>query len=465
MKFYDKLVDIIILFFIVIISSTDASCSFPSEISGVWYSAHKGALTFNDTHLTGYPIYMSVAVQSLNFSCEESSGDYYMLKATETAFIFNNDIRAYLCLYLKRISEYKYYYQLGTTVDPTNNDHIKGTLEGSTVVMSDVCNRATPYEASTYIVLVKDGSPASGMGEATCSNALLANYGSVSITDASGTSCTSTTFDGCTVKTGHTYTYDGGCSTIPFSSSGNFVCMRSVTSNGYSYLSVWNNDTSVATGDYQFSCLVISQSSSGLTAYATEVPNYCSDTTQTSTALPSGATEGNIYVFSSQTESCATSVEGQSNAVFYATIFLGSLTLIAVTVLIVVLLKTKGCPKCCCPPCSCCRSCPSCPSCTCFRCKSCKRNKVGDSGEHDPESGEYPQEDGRPDDVANTIFRLPPFDAFKPKRPIPIGPVVEASIMPLPKVEPLYARYTDNRIKRTASMRSIGSIFSFKMKF
>lgn len=42
-------------------------------------------------------------------------------------------------------------------MDLTNNDHIKGTLEGSTVVMSDVCNRATPYEDSTYIVLVKDG--------------------------------------------------------------------------------------------------------------------------------------------------------------------------------------------------------------------------------------------------------------------------------------------------------------------
>ena len=40
---------------------------------------------------------------------------------------------------------------------------------------------------------------------------------------------------------------------------------------------------------------------SGETAYATEVPNYCADTTQTSSALPSGATEGNIYVYGSQT--------------------------------------------------------------------------------------------------------------------------------------------------------------------
>jgi hypothetical protein len=39
-------------------------------------------------------------------------------------------------------------------------------------------------------------------------------------------------------------------------------------------------------------------------------------------------------------------------------------------------------------------------------------------------------------------------DAFKPKRPIPIGPVVEANIMPLPKVEPLYAKLPETRKQR-----------------
>jgi hypothetical protein len=34
------------------------------------------------------------------------------------------------------------------------------------------------------------------------------------------------------------------------------------------------------------------------------------------------------------------------------------------------------------------------------------------------------QEEAKADEVANIIFRLPPMDAFKPKRPIPIGPVV-----------------------------------------
>jgi hypothetical protein len=43
---------------------------------------------------------------------------------------------------------------------------------------------------------------------------------------------------------------------------------------------------------------------------------------------------------------------------------------------------------------------------------------------------------------------------FKPKRPIPIGPVVEANIMPLRKVEPLYAKLPDKKLKRSSSIGS-----------
>ena len=72
------------LFFLIntsyLLFIADALCTFPSEITGDWYSAHKGILSFNSTHITGYPIYMSVAVQSLDFQCEENNGDYYLLK-------------------------------------------------------------------------------------------------------------------------------------------------------------------------------------------------------------------------------------------------------------------------------------------------------------------------------------------------------------------------------------------------
>ena len=39
----------------------------------------------------------------------------FLFRATDTAFIFGNDIRAYLCIELHRISEHKYYYFMGTS--------------------------------------------------------------------------------------------------------------------------------------------------------------------------------------------------------------------------------------------------------------------------------------------------------------------------------------------------------------
>lgn len=60
-------------------------------------------------------------------------------------------------------------------------------------------------------------APAAGLAEATCSNPLLAKYSSVTITSAAGATCSGTTLDGCTERTGQDYNYDGSCS-MQFSS-------------------------------------------------------------------------------------------------------------------------------------------------------------------------------------------------------------------------------------------------------
>lgn len=39
----------------------------------------------------------------------------------------------------------------------TNGDYIYGRSVGTAVTMSLACNRQTPYEAGTFITLVKDG--------------------------------------------------------------------------------------------------------------------------------------------------------------------------------------------------------------------------------------------------------------------------------------------------------------------
>lgn len=55
------------------------------------------------------------------------------------------------------MSATKYKYFIGTTVDSSINDYVKGVMTQTNISMSDACNRATPYAANTFITLVKDG--------------------------------------------------------------------------------------------------------------------------------------------------------------------------------------------------------------------------------------------------------------------------------------------------------------------
>ncbi|KAK3099349.1 hypothetical protein FSP39_003125 [Pinctada imbricata] len=439
----------------LISSITDCSCTFPSEIEGVWYSAHKGALTFNSTHMTGYPIYMSFAVQSLDFACYQQSDRKYLLRATETALVFGQDIRGYLCIELWRVSSTKYYYYMGTSVSFTNNDNIYGRVDAVVVDTSTACNEAEPYStgsfimlvkdeisatnsdnilgiidtrnatlseacsipepynSTAFIMLVKDGEASSGSAEATCPTDLLAKFSSVSITDSTGsTSCSGSSVDVCTDRTEMNYTMASSCgSTLKFSSGNYWVCLHSLSSSGYQYLSVWNNDSTVGSTTYRFTCYVIT--SSGGTVYASVYPNYCSDSSQTPTSVPS---PGTLHVYSGATEICYEEILGGSSGVYYATIVIGVFFLIALVILFICLYK-KGC-------------------CAAMKRKCQKRPTSATS------STESSVDQG--DQVTRSIFssaakKLKPIPGFKAKRPLRVGPIVEPSLEPLPKVEPLYA--------------------------
>ncbi|XP_061184457.1 uncharacterized protein LOC133192539 isoform X2 [Saccostrea echinata] len=377
---------------LVFITLSESACTFPSEITGDWYSAYKGKLSFNSTHLSGYPIYMSASVQSLDFECYINSDRTYLLRATETALVFGQYIRGYLCIQLWRVSSTKYYYYHGTSTITT------------------------------------------GASEATCATDLLASYSSVSITDSTGsTSCSPNVMDGCTDRTEMRFTYASGCgNTQKFSTGGFWTCMHSMSSGGNTYLSVWNNDSSVvgttsytyASGvNYQFACLVISGSS------ATMFPNYCSDSTQTASTV---ASPGLTMAFTGATQTCYDEVEGGSSAVYYITIVLGALFIIALIILIIILKKKGYCSL-----------------------QKCKKQRPS-SPESSVEQGEH---------VTNTVFKmnkLDPIPGFRAKRPLRIGPIVEPNLDILPKVEPLYAlsdkKDTSKPAKRDDDTISVDSV-------
>ncbi|XP_061184456.1 uncharacterized protein LOC133192539 isoform X1 [Saccostrea echinata] len=420
---------------LVFITLSESACTFPSEITGDWYSAYKGKLSFNSTHLSGYPIYMSASVQSLDFECYINSDRTYLLRATETALVFGQYIRGYLCIQLWRVSSTKYYYYHGTTISPTNKDHIKGVIDIlKNGTLEETCDIAEPYNTSSFVMLVKDGTITTGASEATCATDLLASYSSVSITDSTGsTSCSPNVMDGCTDRTEMRFTYASGCgNTQKFSTGGFWTCMHSMSSGGNTYLSVWNNDSSVvgttsytyASGvNYQFACLVISGSS------ATMFPNYCSDSTQTASTV---ASPGLTMAFTGATQTCYDEVEGGSSAVYYITIVLGALFIIALIILIIILKKKGYCSL-----------------------QKCKKQRPS-SPESSVEQGEH---------VTNTVFKmnkLDPIPGFRAKRPLRIGPIVEPNLDILPKVEPLYAlsdkKDTSKPAKRDDDTISVDSV-------
>lgn len=338
----------IVVIFLGNLVKITGSCTLPDELTGTWHSAQKGPLTFNSTHIVGYPVFMSVAVQSLDFECIGTSDRKYAFKSTETAFIFGGNFNAYMCVELWRVSATKYYYLHNTPISPTNNDHTRGSIEGTTPAISAICSISS--DTSSFVAIVKDGSVDDGSSEATCPSDLLNTFSSVTISqynDAS--SCANNVMDGCSSKTKMSFTYDPSCTAVhKFSEGGNWTCLRSIVSNGYTYVSLWNNDTTISSSflqpyifvsgqTYRFACLVVSGTS------ATLFPKICSDSTQTPTSVSS---PGLKLTFSGASSSCSLTTEPESDLVYYIIMILGALFIISLVILLIILYKKGVFRKC-----------------------------------------------------------------------------------------------------------------------
>lgn len=338
----------IVVIFLGNLVKITGSCTLPDELTGTWHSAQKGPLTFNSTHIVGYPVFMSVAVQSLDFECIGTSDRKYAFKSTETAFIFGGNFNAYMCVEFWRVSATKYYYLHNTPISPTNNDHTRGSIEGTTPAISAICSISS--DTSSFVAIVKDGSVDDGSSEATCPSDLLNTFSSVTISqynDAS--SCANNVMDGCSSKTKMSFTYDPSCTAVhKFSEGGNWTCLRSIISNGYTYVSLWNNDTTISSSflqpyifvsgqTYRFACLVVSGTS------ATLFPKICSDSTQTPTSVSS---PGLKLTFSGASSSCSLTTEPESDLVYYIIMILGALFIISLVILLIILYKKGVFRKC-----------------------------------------------------------------------------------------------------------------------
>ncbi|OWF38048.1 uncharacterized protein LOC110466719 isoform X2 [Mizuhopecten yessoensis] len=324
--------------FISLFGYTGSSCTFPTELTGDWISSHKGEITFSNesTHVYNYPMYMSATVNALNFSCDQQSGRKYLLKSVGAVEAFSSYIDAYVCIELYRVSAYKFYYYIGTAESSTNSDYVYGRVNGTVVDITEACNRAEPYEDSTFVTLVKSGAVDSGKADATCPDDLLASYTNITYTDHAGASaCSGNSENGCSNKVLMTYTYESCTSGSVFSANGSFHCIHSLTSGSTTYLSVWNDDVTVDdSSTYRFTCLAFKKE--GTTIYATEYPRFCKDTTQSSTTV---ASPGIVVVFESRSTTCVLTETAISSGWWIALIVILVLVVVGGVLVGVILMK------------------------------------------------------------------------------------------------------------------------------
>ncbi|KAK3593548.1 hypothetical protein CHS0354_018630 [Potamilus streckersoni] len=249
-----------------------SACQFPTDLRGQWRSTSNGLLTFTNTTMSNYAASFTSVV--LSFTCNEISGSNYVLISQPYTFVSNLMVYAYLCMQFEKLSSFKYLYTLGTTKDPTVGiRYYLSTLSNENA--SKICTMTDTRTAGEYELLVLSNSTQT---QAVTCPTITQSYFTVVISKYSNfsSSCQNTTMEGRgNSSTAVTFNYSSCADTsLVFSSGGKFFCMYSLVSGGYTYLNLWNSDSSTnGVNTFTFTCMVLSKSDA--TVSATESPKAC----------------------------------------------------------------------------------------------------------------------------------------------------------------------------------------------
>ncbi|CAG2215781.1 unnamed protein product [Mytilus edulis] len=188
----------------------NAQCTFPTDLRGSWISADRGTLT-----------------------------------GTTAVTVFGTiTLRAHICLEFYNLNSEKYYYHVATALDPASNDRIHVSAGASTVTHSDVCNRRTPFEVETYVMLIKDGASDASLA-VKCPSDILRKFENVQFSSADGTASCSGKLDTCTDKLKMNYAYNSCSNSLTFSADGLWRCLYYTYSGSTTYLAALNMDTTL----------------------------------------------------------------------------------------------------------------------------------------------------------------------------------------------------------------------------
>ncbi|CAL1538451.1 unnamed protein product [Lymnaea stagnalis] len=273
-----RLVVILSLFMLVIPSTDGASCAFPADLTGDWWSSKKGEVTFTTTTLSNYnpcrkPEDCSGVTST--WTCLASSGNKYFIRSDPfevpgtgtTAYV-------YACLYMYRLSSTKYLAYQGPKAERQQpyNDYVIPS-RSLTYALSDLCDldeNALP--ASRHNLFIRNDSTLSA--ETTCPAELLGNY----MSDNNG-QC-NVTVDVCTDRK-RIAVDNMGCDddndtsdNMFFTGNGTLSCVYSLQERATTYVTLYSiedrhNDSLTIT----FTCISITLNDS--TVLIRQAPNEC----------------------------------------------------------------------------------------------------------------------------------------------------------------------------------------------
>ncbi|XP_053400583.1 uncharacterized protein LOC123558409 [Mercenaria mercenaria] len=243
-----------------------SACTYPSDLIGEWYSTSFGTLDFvTNQSFSGFTSDLSAA--PLTFTCYEASGSLYVSMSSYILFS-SVTVDVYLCMNMQKISTIKYYYTLeGNRDSGTGVRFYLPADTGEIVTLSTACTHTDTRSPGEYELLIKKDQLLSAV--TSCPSDLQSTF-NVTMTTISAASCTESKMEGSAGALVFNYS---SCVTGQFSSGGYLQCLYSKT-DGYSYATLYNNDSSTdESSTYMVTCLAYEKNAD--TLKGTESPNSC----------------------------------------------------------------------------------------------------------------------------------------------------------------------------------------------
>ncbi|XP_061184835.1 uncharacterized protein LOC133192846 [Saccostrea echinata] len=423
----------------------EGSCTFPSYLVGEWTSAERGSLTITTNTIYNYKVFIPSAdpnnptIDYYNFTClTQVSTNRYTIKSVNFNVLFGTNVFFYICLDIYNVNDQLNYYYHATAVDNLIRENMVGIAEDRSNSQESICTRSY-IDPVNFITLLRKDAVESNAIQTLCPETLQMVYSNITFTSNSATSdnCATAQLDGCTNKTMLNFSQDG-CTQTTLSDGGVYTCIYSKTIDGQLYFSAWNNDETISSTTYRFSCFKMTNYLNG-TVFLEENPNFCGNSVNF-TEYPSASASVEIKDI---TDSCQTILPTTTEAPFvadlnYLFILLGLFMIVVIFISVLLFKRLK------------------------LYMKKRKEERAFDVRKREKVR---PQHFNPKRSIVNTSK---PVNYFKPKRPIQIVPLFKSEfsienlpIQPPPKITCIYTDsivdYMRGRIRRPDGL----SLYSF----